>query len=86
MATNSKATTDLPGEPELREMIAKLIGSPPEDVPPDVNLILLGLTSIEIMRMVGRWRRAGFPVAFEELASAPTLSDWLAYLDSLRAR
>lgn len=83
MDTDSHPTTKPPGERELRETIAPLIGAQPADIPGDANLILLGLPSIEIMRLVGRWRRAGLPVVFEELAAAPTLSGWLKHFDSL---
>lgn len=72
------------GEQELRETIAPLIGARPEEISDDANLILLGLNSIDVMRLVGRWRRAGLPVVFEELAAAPTLSGWLTHFDSLR--
>jgi aryl carrier-like protein len=84
MDTNSYTTTNPPGERELRETIAPLIEAQPADIPGDVNLILLGLTSIEIMRLVGRWRRAHLPVVFEELAATPTLNGWLAHFHSLR--
>jgi aryl carrier-like protein len=86
MNTYSRSATEPPGEAELRETIAPLIDARPADIPGDENLILLGLNSIEIMRLVGRWRRAGLPVVFEELASTPTLRGWLAHFDSLRTR
>ena len=86
MDTDAHPTTKPPGEQELRELIAPLIAVPPTDIPADDNLILLGLGSIEIMRLVGRWRRAGLPVVFEELAAAPTLNGWLAHLDGLQPR
>jgi aryl carrier-like protein len=83
--TDSDTTTaGPPGERELRETIAPLIGAQPADIPGDANLILLGLTSLEIMRLVGRWRRERLPVVFEELAATPTLNGWLAHFDSLR--
>jgi aryl carrier-like protein len=84
MDADSQPTTEPPDERELREIVAPLIDSQPADIPGDANLILLGLSSMEIMRLVGRWRRARVPVVFEELAAAPTLKGWLAHFDSLR--
>jgi mycobactin phenyloxazoline synthetase len=84
MDADSRTTTEPPDERELREIIAPLIGTRPADIPDDANLILLGLSSLHVMRLVGRWRRARLPVVFEELAAAPTLRGWLAHFDSLR--
>jgi aryl carrier-like protein len=84
MDTDSPATAAPPGERDLRELLAPLVGTQPADIPPDANLIMLGLTSIEIMRMVGRWRRSRLPDVFEELAATPTLNGWLAHFDTLR--
>ncbi|MFJ4099056.1 phosphopantetheine-binding protein [Amycolatopsis japonica] len=84
MDTDSPSSTQPPGEQELRDLLAPLLDTRPEDVPGDANLILQGLTSIDMMRLVGRWRRAKVPVVFEELASAPTLNGWLAHFDGLR--
>ncbi|WP_156755603.1 phosphopantetheine-binding protein [Actinokineospora pegani] len=84
METNSRSTAQPPGEQELRELLAPLVDARPEDIPGDANLILLGMSSIDMMRLVGRWRRAKLPVVFEELASAPTLNGWLAHLEGLR--
>jgi aryl carrier-like protein len=84
MDTDSDTTTAGPlGERELRETIAPLIEARPADIPGDANLIMLGLTSMDIMRLVGRWRRAHLPVIFEELAATPTLNGWLAHFNSL---
>ena len=45
----------------------------------DDNLLSLGLDSLKIMRLLGKWRRAGAEVTFAELIETPTLSHW-AYL------
>ncbi|MCG8915755.1 phosphopantetheine-binding protein [Actinokineospora sp. PR83] len=74
-----------PDERELRELVAPLVGIAPEDIPGGANLILLGLSSLDMMRLVGRWRRDRLPVVFEELAAAPTLDGWLAHLGTLRS-
>lgn len=44
------------------------------------NLIELGLDSLQMMRMVNKWRRAGAKVTFAELIAAPRLGDWWALL------
>ncbi|MGW5052714.1 phosphopantetheine-binding protein [Actinokineospora sp. NPDC004072] len=85
MDTDSPTSTQPPDEAELRALVAPLLGVAPEDIPAEANLVLLGLSSIDMMRLVGRWRRARIPVVFEELAAAPTLRGWLAHLDGLRA-
>ncbi|MFC4329091.1 phosphopantetheine-binding protein [Streptomyces andamanensis] len=76
--------TAFPTEDELRATVAPVLGLEPERIEPDASLVLLGLSSLEIMRLVSRWRKAGVPVQFEALVAAPTLSGWLAHFDSLR--
>jgi mycobactin phenyloxazoline synthetase len=85
MDADSRTKALPPGEQELRELVAPLIDARPADIPGDANLILLGLSSIDMMRLVAGWRRVRLPVVFEELAAAPTLDGWLAHLDSLRS-
>lgn len=46
----------------------------------DQNLIELGLDSLQMMRMVNKWRKEGAKVTFAELISSPTLRDWQAFL------
>jgi mycobactin phenyloxazoline synthetase len=84
MDADSRTRTPPPGEQELRELVAPLIDASPADIPGDANLILLGLSSLDMMRLVAGWRRERLPVVFEELAAAPTLDGWLAHLGSLR--
>ncbi|WP_199440250.1 phosphopantetheine-binding protein [Umezawaea beigongshangensis] len=84
MATDSPPTAQPPDERQLRELVAPLINTRPEDIPGGANLIMLGLSSLDLMRLVGRWRRERVPVVFEELAATPTLDGWLAHLDGLR--
>ncbi|MER5770361.1 amino acid adenylation domain-containing protein [Streptomyces sp. NPDC001985] len=60
----------------LRRVIAELVEEEPESIDPDANLFALGLASIEVMRLVGGWRRAGLTVNFAELAEQPTLAGW----------
>jgi aryl carrier-like protein len=72
-----------PDENELRELVSPLIDTPAAEIPSDANLILLGLTSLEIMRLVSRWRKAKLPVIFEELAATPTIDGWTAHFAGL---
>ncbi|AFJ01560.1 iron aquisition yersiniabactin synthesis enzyme (Irp2) [Methylophaga frappieri] len=44
------------------------------------NLIELGLDSLQIMRLVNHWRRAGAKVTFAKLIEKPTLENWLPLL------
>ncbi|MEV5447211.1 phosphopantetheine-binding protein [Streptomyces sp. NPDC052644] len=61
---------------ELRAVLAQLMGVAPEAIGDDANLIGLGLGSLQVMRLVTRWRRAGLTVTFAELAEDPTLAAW----------
>ncbi|MFE9098251.1 phosphopantetheine-binding protein [Streptomyces sp. NPDC007264] len=74
-----------PTERELRALVAPVLGIEPSGIDADANLVLLGLSSLEIMRLVGRWRKARIPVDFDALVAAPTLNGWLAHLQSLAA-
>ncbi len=61
---------------ELRRTVANLVEEDPESIGPDANLFELGLDSIALMQLVGRWRRSGIEVNFAELAHNPTISAW----------
>ncbi|GAA3636419.1 phosphopantetheine-binding protein [Streptomyces chitinivorans] len=67
-------------EGELRQEVAAAAGLSPEAVPGDANLVHLGLGSLEMMRLVTRWRRQGVPADFAELAGSPTLEAWHRHL------
>ncbi|WP_190014468.1 phosphopantetheine-binding protein [Streptomyces lucensis] len=69
----------------LREAVAAMIGTDPGAIAPDANLIHLGLGSLEMMRLVNRWRREGLPVQFRELAAEPTLDAWQRHFDAVAA-
>jgi aryl carrier-like protein len=75
----STATADT-----LRQVVADLVGTPAAEIPGDANLVFLGLGSLEMMRLVTRWRREGLAVEFSELAAVPTIDAWAAYLDRAR--
>lgn len=40
------------------------------------NLVALGLDSMQVMRLVNKWRRAGLDVSFATLMERPFLADW----------
>lgn len=69
---------------ELREAVAAIIGSEPDAIPEDANLVHLGVDSLGVMRLANRLRRAGVRASFEALAAEPTLAAWQRYLESLR--
>lgn len=77
--------TPTPTELDLRATVAPLLGLEPEAIEPEANLVVLGLSSLEIMRLVSRWRKNKIPVQFDELVAAPTLNGWLAHFASLAA-
>ncbi|MCE7082328.1 phosphopantetheine-binding protein [Streptomyces sp. ST2-7A] len=70
---------------ELREAVAGMLGVTPQEVPDDAHLVHLGLGSLEMMRLVTRWRRQGVPADFAELTAAPTLAAWQRHLDAVWA-
>jgi aryl carrier-like protein len=65
-----------PTADDLRKTVADLVGIAPDEVAGDVNLILLGLTSLGIMRLATGWRRTGLRVEFAALAADPTVDAW----------
>lgn len=72
-----------PTERELRAIVAPVLGMEPGAIEPDANLVLLGMSSLEIMRLVSRWRKKRIPVDFEALVAAPTLNGWLAHFEAV---
>ncbi|MGW0822368.1 phosphopantetheine-binding protein [Streptomyces sp. NPDC002845] len=76
-------TSSIPTEQELRAILAPVLGVTPGAIEPDANLVVMGLSSLEIMRLVSRWRKQRIPVDFEALVGEPTLPGWLAHFESL---
>jgi mycobactin phenyloxazoline synthetase len=60
----------------LRRTVADFLTEDPELMGTDVNLFALGLDSIVLMQLIGRWRQAGIEVNFAELAENPTIAAW----------
>lgn len=70
---------------EVRETVADLIGVAATEIADDVNLVLLGLGSLQVMRQSSRWRRAGTPVDFDTLVAEPTVAAWARHLEEVRS-
>ncbi|MFC9249783.1 phosphopantetheine-binding protein [Amycolatopsis thailandensis] len=68
-------------EAELRATVATALGIHPDEIDSDANLVSLGLSSLEVMRMASRWRRENHRVSFAALVGTPTLSCWLDRLN-----
>ncbi|MEV6669041.1 phosphopantetheine-binding protein [Streptomyces sp. NPDC051162] len=68
----------------LTRLVAGYLDTAPESLPPDANLVHLGLGSLEVMRLVGRLRKARVPAEVRDLAADPTLAHWTRYLLTLR--
>jgi aryl carrier-like protein len=66
----------------LRDSVAQFLGDG-AGIDDDANLIHLGLGSLEIMRLVGRWRRMGIPADFGALAAEPTINGWARYFAAI---
>ncbi|MDT0397304.1 MULTISPECIES: phosphopantetheine-binding protein [Streptomyces] len=82
----STPTGDQELRTQVRDAVAKLLGTAPGEIPDDANLILLGLGSLEVMRLSSRWRRGGFPVDFDSLLADPTVAGFSRSLAEARAR
>lgn len=65
--------------------VAHLTGVSHEDIPGDVDLTALGLTSTAVMRLVNEWRVLGLPVTYHDLAQEPTVDAWWARIARLLA-
>jgi aryl carrier-like protein len=67
----------------LRE-VARIVGLAPEEIPERENLMLLGVTSLALMRLVNTWRVRGLPVAYADLVAEPTIESWWRRLHALQ--
>jgi aryl carrier-like protein len=65
---------------EVRQAVATVIGLDAADIGDDANLVQLGLTSLQLMRLVNDWRRNGNRVRFGDLAAVPTVTAWSDHL------
>ncbi|EAO0165826.1 amino acid adenylation domain-containing protein [Salmonella enterica] len=73
---HQKLASELPG------IIARFTGLDVNEIDEDANLIGLGIDSITMMRISGRWRQQGVIIGFHELISSPSLSAWQNLLNN----
>jgi yersiniabactin nonribosomal peptide synthetase len=73
-----------PTREQLLGPISHALGLPVEAVRDDQNLVELGLTSLEVMRLVNRWRRQGIDLDYDDLAANPTFGHWWELLIASR--
>lgn len=66
----------------LAEALAGQLRLPVEQLPPDANLLRLGLDSMHLMAWLNRLRRQGFNVTLSQLYEQPTLQGWCALLQA----
>ncbi len=76
MTLSGKTTGEPPTLEELRELLAEVIGTEPDAIPVDANLVHVGIDSLAMMRLMNRLRRTGVRRAVADLAAEPTLSAW----------
>nr|WP_232021878.1 non-ribosomal peptide synthetase [Mycobacterium basiliense] len=69
---------------EIRTLIAAQLDCPAPEVGDRDDLIQLGLNSIRMMALAGRWRRCGADITFAQLASSPTVDSWYELLGADR--
>ncbi|WP_373166781.1 amino acid adenylation domain-containing protein [Mycobacterium marinum] len=67
---------------EIRAAIAAQLDCPAADVADDDDLIQLGLNSIRMMSMAGRWRKRGADITFAQLAATATVQSWHELLNA----
>ncbi|WP_426345452.1 phosphopantetheine-binding protein [Alcaligenes sp. HNGD-HTN06] len=65
----------------MRADIATMLHEDPQDILDDDNLIDLGLDSMRVMTLATRWREAGAPIEFSEMASVVTLGQWWSLIE-----
>jgi aryl carrier-like protein len=70
-----RLTTD-----QIREDVAELLGEDAAEIEPEDNLVDWGLDSVRLMMLVERWREAGAPAVFADLAERPALAAWVRLL------
>ena len=80
-----KAATDTAGLSYggIKTQISAMLPAPVE-FDDQRNLLELGLSSLQIMRLVNTWRKMGATVTFAELISAPSLGRWWSLLQNRR--
>ncbi|WP_225840227.1 phosphopantetheine-binding protein [Streptomyces sp. NK08204] len=65
---------------EVRNTVAAALRMAPSDIGDDTDLVKLGLDSLRMMRLSGRWRRSGLKADFHTLTAEPTVRAWARHL------
>ncbi|MBT0774020.1 amino acid adenylation domain-containing protein [Kineosporia sp. J2-2] len=60
--------------------LADALDLDPDEIHDDTDLFELGLDSLTVIRLAGRWRRSGYQVGFADLVENPTPAGWRAAL------
>jgi len=69
---------------QMRQDIAQMLHEDPSDILDDDNLMDLGLDSMRIMTLASRWREAGAPMEFADMAADATLAHWWSLAERAR--
>ncbi|MFG2776686.1 phosphopantetheine-binding protein [Streptomyces prunicolor] len=65
---------------QVRSDLAETLQQDGGDIDDQDNLVDLGLDSIRMMHLAGRWRHYGSEATFQELSTSPTLANWWGLL------
>ncbi|NKY89553.1 non-ribosomal peptide synthetase [Nocardia veterana] len=68
------------GKAEIRDIVAAELGIPSEAIGDHDDLVGLGMHSMKLMRLAGRWRKQGHEIRSSELALSPTIAAWAELL------
>jgi len=68
--------TDILHRERIRAQVRVLLTEPDAPLTDDDHLIELGLDSLQLMRLVSQWRKAGAGVSFAQLMERPFLREW----------
>jgi yersiniabactin nonribosomal peptide synthetase len=70
---------------QIRRQVAEALNAPDPLPADDAHLLELGLDSLQLMRLVSQWRKAGANVNFAQLMETPRLADWWPLFAERRA-
>ncbi|MBE8517343.1 amino acid adenylation domain-containing protein [Amycolatopsis sp. H6(2020)] len=80
--TATKYSENTPVGEVVRTDLATALDVDPADLTDTDDLFELGLDSLQLLQLAAAWRRRGIEVSYEDLAEAPTLSEWTEILDA----
>lgn len=53
-----------------------------EEILPDENLMMYGLDSVSVMKLIAELEQRGVRIGFDELAANPSIDAWWALIES----